>query len=293
MTQVSLLSSAHGAHKRDAVDRRIGRLLMDHGKLRPEQIETVLQHQAGANQPFGEAAITLKLLARDDLNAALAQQFDYGYLHDNAAGYSAELYAALQPFGPQAEALRAMRSQLRQRWFSAQRKPLAIISPAPRDGRSNFAANLAISFAQAGMRTLLIDADLRTPRQHTLFQLTGSRGLSDALANRGDLHAGYKIPAFHDLSVLPAGTIPPNPSELLGRPSFGVLLNRMRQEFEVIIVDTPAVKSSADAIDVAAQCGGVALLARKHMTRLADLQSLGQRIVDVDATLVGTLLADF
>src|SRR6185503_6302746 len=121
----------------------------------------------------------------------------------------------------------------------AGRRTLAITSPGAREGRSFIAANLAVVFAQLGQRTLLIDADFRAPRQQAIFNISDRFGLSSVLSGRADLSAAVPVSGLTGLSVLPAGPLPPNPLELLSRPSFAALLGKAQAEYDVILIDTP------------------------------------------------------
>lgn len=231
----------------------IGAMLVDAGRLTPENAERILRAQKETGKRFGDVAIELGLLTPDDIRFALSGQYDYPYLSKGDTSLSREIFAAYAPFSKPVEQLRALRSQLILRWFDveANRKMLAIVSPAAGDGRSFLAANLAVVFSQLGERTLLIDADLRKPRQHQLFKLQNESGLSSILANRAGLEAIVRVPSLLALSVLPAGPVPPNPQELLGRASFSELLTALGASFDVIIIDTPPGADSADAQIVA------------------------------------------
>ena len=198
-------------------ERVVGQLLLDAGKLNPAGAERVLQLQQKEKLRFGEAALKLGLINEADLHHALAKQFDYAYLTPGDGHFSPDLVAAYQPFSLQVERLRALRGQLMLRWFSTGHKALAITGIHPGDGASYLTANLAVVFSQLGERTLLIDADLRHPRQHVLFNLGHRPGFSDMLAGRAGLSAVTRIPNLLNLSVLTAGTVPPNPAELLSR----------------------------------------------------------------------------
>jgi len=190
--------------------------------------------------------------------------------------------------------LRALRSQLMLRWFDAQaeRKTLAIVSPGGGEGRSFIAANLAIVFSQLGERTLLIDADLRTPSQHELFKLGNGAGLSGLLAGRANTDAVISVPGLIGLSVLPAGAVPPNPQELLGRQLFGDTLRTLSRDFDVVIIDTPAASDYADAQTVAVRAGAALIVARKDQTSLPDFTELAHRLQQSGAALVGSVLSD-
>ena len=202
--------------------------------------------------------------------------------------------AAYKPFSRVGENLRAVRSQLMLRWFNNENahKAVAMVSPGAGEGRSFIAANLAIVFSQQGQRTLLIDADLRESRQHALFGLGKSAGLSGILADRAGLEAALPVQGMDNLMVLPAGAVPPNPQELLGRAGFGNLLKAAAENFDVVIIDTPAGSDYADAEIISAAAGAAVIVTRKNRTRLPDAALLARRLQDGGVVLVGSILND-
>ncbi|MBL8376619.1 MAG: chain length determinant protein tyrosine kinase EpsG [Burkholderiales bacterium] len=272
--------------------RSIGAILIDSGRLTAEDAEKILRLQKERGMRFGDAAQQLRLLTEDDIRFALARQFDYPYLPAGDHSLSQELVAAYRPFTEPVERLRALRSQLVLRWFDGadSRKALAIVSPGIGDGRSFLAANLAIVFSQLGERTVLVDADLRNPRQHELFHLANKGGLSDVLAGRAGPESVVRIPNLLGLSVLPAGATPPNPQELLGRVAFVELLQELGKNFDTIIIDTPATGAFADAHTVAARAGAALLVARKNLTSASELQMLARSMQQSGVELVGSAL---
>lgn len=270
----------------------MGALFLDAGKISITDAEAIIALQKQKGLRFGEAAKALGLINDDDIQKALSQQFNFPFLVSSDHDFSQELVAAYHPFSPQVEALRAVRGQLMLRWFIDAHKALAIVSPSRGDGRSHVAANLAIVFSQLGERTLLIDADLRQSRQQGLFKIQGAYGLSDILAGRADLTAVTRIPAFRDLSVLPAGTLPPNPVELISR-GLKNCLKQLQPQFDVILIDTPSANQGIDAQMIASQCGGALLVARQHQTRLNDLQALKELLHDAGNPCLGAVLNDF
>ena len=143
--------------------RTIGDILVATGRLSQDDAARIVERQHTDKVQFGDAALALKVLTKDDIDFALSKQFDYAYLSDQDDTVSHELVAAYKPFSRVGENLRAVRSQLMLRWFNTDpaHKVIAIVSPGSGEGRSFIAANLAIVFAQQGERTLLIDADLR------------------------------------------------------------------------------------------------------------------------------------
>ncbi|MGH8636576.1 MAG: chain length determinant protein tyrosine kinase EpsG [Burkholderiales bacterium] len=273
-----------------AVDRSIGKILLDSGKLKPGDAERALRLSKDKGIRFGEACTQLKLVEQSDIDRALSDQFDYPYLRPGDGNLSAELVAAYQPFSEQVEALRALRTQLLLRWFSTERKALAIVSPSPGDGRSYLAANLAIVFSQLGEKTLLIDADMRDARQHALFKLPNQYGLSALLSRRINGAAIERVGHFANLSILPAGATPPNPLELVSRPEFAELMARESAGYDVVLIDTPAADASADAQAIAARARGALVIAREGRSRLESLSRLGFAIQSTQAEVVGCVL---
>lgn len=272
----------------------IGGLLLDSGKITLAGAERILRLQKERGLLFGEAAKTLGLVTEKDIQQVLAQQFDFPFLAHpkDGQGLSTELIAAYKPFSEQVETLRAVRSQLMLKWFSEHRKTLTIVSVEKKEGRSFFAANLAIVFSQLGERTLLIDADLRQPRQHKLFNLEAKSGLSNLLAGRADIDIINKINGFRDLSVLPAGTVPPNPSELIGK-KMEQLLEQLSSGYDIILLDTPAHQQGTDAQVLSAKAGGALLLTRQHQSRLVKIQQLKDLFEDSAIALVGSIINTF
>ncbi len=274
-------------------ESRMGMMLVDTGKLSAENAERVLRTQKELGIRFGEAAVRLGLVSEDDIQQVLARQFAYPYLLKGQSPLSPTLVAAFEPFSEQVEALRAIRSQLMLRWFGHGHKALAIAGADPDDGASLFAANLAVVFSQLGEQTLLVDANLRSPRQQDVFALTPRQGLSDLLAGRADLDVIGRIPSFADLSVLPSGTLPPNPLELLSRDGFVNLNAQLGARYDVVLYDVAPYSSGADAVAVAARAGGVLLVARKDRTRMTALASMAAQLGEAGAAVVGSVVVDF
>lgn len=274
-------------------DSSIGRILLELGKLTPQDAERVLHMQQELGLRFGEAALRMGLITESDIQQVLARQFDYPYLEAGQGGFPPELVAAYQPFCAQVETLRAIRSQLMLRWFAAGHKTLAIASVNPGDGCSIFAANLAVVFSQLGEQTLLVDANLRTPRQHQIFNLQSHLGLADILGARAGLETLQKINAFLNLSILPSGTPVPNPQEMLGRSTLGSVNTIFSSRFDVVLYDVPAFSTGADALAVAARAGGVILVARRNVTRSADLAQFALQLRNSGADVLGSILLNF
>jgi receptor protein-tyrosine kinase len=275
--------------------RTLGAILVDGGQLKPEDAERVLQYQKEHNLRFGEAAMRLGLLSEADIQFALSRQFAYAYLRKTPGDVrplSDELVAAYQPFSPRVEQLRAIRSQLMLRWFdrAEERQVLTIVGAERGEGRTYLAANLAIVFSQLGERTLLVDADMREPRQHYLFNLENQIGLSTLLAGRSREEAIVRIADLAGLSVLPAGPTPPNPLELLNRLNFDEFMIQVKSAYDVVIVDTPALSTGEDAAMMAVRTGAALAIARSGSTRVDAFTDLVQGLMDAGVVVVGSVL---
>ncbi|EGW21084.1 chain length determinant protein tyrosine kinase EpsG [Methylobacter tundripaludum] len=293
MDIVNIKKKSLSIHNTDRRDSNIGKLLLDLGKIKPEDAERVLRLQKEEGIRFGDAAQRLGLISDADIMQVLSLQFDYPYLQLDQCAFSKDLIAAYQPFSSQVEALRALRSQLILRWFNEKNKALAVISVTPGDGGSHLAANLAVVFSQLGEKTLLIDANLREPVQHKIFNLTESRGLSDILAGRSAPDIATKIESFVDLTVLGAGTTPPNPQELLNRSNFTDFMRQAVAGYDAVIVDTAPAAETSDALAVASRCGGAILVARLNQTRLAKLKNIQDQLTISGVQIVGAVVNDF
>ena len=274
------------------VNGQIGALLVDSGKITKEEADRVMSLQREKGMRFGDAAIKLGLVTPLDIEQALSRQFDFPYLVPGTSSLSGDLITAYSPFDKKVEVFKVVRSQLMLRWFNIDlgSKHLAVVSACRKEGRSYFAANLAIVFSQLGERTLLIDADLRNPCQHTLFNLQNRTGLSTLLSGRGQPDVVEHIVPLVDLSILPAGPGPPNPQELLGRSLFSKLLSDLAGEYDVIILDTPSGEANADAQIIAACAGGAFVVARRNHSPARLVRDFSAQLRDNGVTLTGAVM---
>lgn len=278
---------------RPAADRSMGMLLLEAGKITAEDADRVTRHQALRGIRFGEAAVELKVVGHEDVRQVLAKQFQYPYLREGEAAFPEHLVAAYQPFSPAVESLRDLRSQLVLRWFGTGRRALAVIGVGT-DGRaaSQLTSNLAVVFSQLGEQTLVMDCNLRAPVQHDTFRVDGRQGLSDVLAQRDSGETVRRIEPFPNLSVLPSGTPPPNPLELLNRPAFRALCDDLSARYDVVLCEAPPTGAGTDCFAVAARVGGAVLVAHKDATRHADLRAATARLRQNGVVLVGSVLAE-
>lgn len=281
-----------GGDTAQVVERRIGDFIREQRALSNAQVEQILEHQRRHRMRFGEAAVALKLATSEDVLRALAQQFHYPCAPPEGAEFHPELMAASDPFGDHAEAFRELRSQLLMGVLAPQHRgrALAVVSPDAGDGRSTLAANLAVSFSQLGARTLLVDADMRTPRQHRLFDIPDEAGLSGLLAGRPNERAIHAVPFLPSLNVLPVGALPPNPLELIQRPAFPLLMQELLARFDHVVVDTPAAAHGADARVLASRCGAALVVGRRGATRMKAIHGLLDQLAKGQAVSAGVVL---
>jgi chain length determinant protein tyrosine kinase EpsG len=276
--------------------RLIGALLDDEAGLGADKVKQVLDYARAKGLRFGEAAVAIGLVSQDQVLRALSAQFGYAYSSEARRQLLPELVGLNQPFSMQAEAFREIRSQLMARLYadSGQARPgLAVVSPSSGDGKTFFSANIAVSLAQVGGRTLLVDADLRGPRLHELFKLENKAGLSSVLAGHIDVDVIQPVPDVANLFVMPVGIAPPNPLELIERPVFGVLMRELASRFDHVVVDTPAMMYGVDAQVIAARCGAALVVARKDQSRVSSLQQLVAALSQGPARIAGVILNEY
>lgn len=276
----------------EPVRPRIGEILVASGVLKESDLPKILQVQRKRNLRFGEAAVALKLVTERDLRRALAQQSEFPYVVYGESALAPTLAAAYEPFSKYTEELRTLRSQLLMRWFGSHGTALAVVSPRSGDGCSTLAANLALVFAQLGERTLLIDTNMRNPAQYALFGLEGHEGLAEVLNGRVALEdALHRIPQFENLYVLPAGSPPPNPQELLSRLTFTELLEELSARFDCMLLDTPPLLDFADAQIVAARAGACLLGTRRNSTTMADIDRVKSQLNPNVTNMLGAVIS--
>ena len=291
MSKFSVDSGARSNRGRD-LTRAIGGILVMSGRISEADAQRVRQLSTETGLRFGDAAVQLNLITQEDIEFALARQFNYPILsHGRNGEVSDDVVAAYDPHSHKVEELRSVRSHLLIGWLNrAPRNVLAIVSPQRGEGRSWLAANLATVFAQAGERTLLIDADLRNPQQHKFFNLNNDVGLSELMTGRAGKDIARRIQPQLRLFVAPAGRTPPNPQELISRPVFDMVLERFSKQFDLVIIDTPAAAETADAQVLAARAGSAVMVTRIHHTRRSALKTSMSSLVRAGVNVVGSIL---
>jgi len=196
----------------------------------------------------------------------------------------------VDPSSTVSEAYRSLRTNIAFACRDAGLKTVMIASALPGEGKSVTAAQIAASYAYADRRVLLLDANLRSPVQHKLLELSGRQGLGLLLNGEFSLDDGIQQTGIDNLHAISAGPVPPNPSELLDSAAMSALLAAARERFDIVIVDSPAILSAADARIVASKCDGVVLVVRAGRTKGKTVDQARHSLAHGRANVIGAVL---
>jgi capsular exopolysaccharide synthesis family protein len=208
---------------------------------------------------------------------------------DDRNGFPEALVAIHDPGGTTAEAYRMLRTNLFYARVDTPPKVIVLTSAGRDEGKSTTVANLAVTLAQAGKKTLILDCDLRRPSQHNIFRTHNMTGLVDVLVGERKPHEVWKEP-IPNLKLMPAGAPPPNPAEMLTSRRLTEFLGQMRQQFDYVLVDTPPMVHVSEAAALAASGDGVLLVLDSQHTRKGALRQTLRRLRNVGANVLGTIM---
>ncbi len=203
------------------------------------------------------------------------------------------LISHCNPKSPIAENYRSVRTALQFATVGTSHPLIVVTSSVPQEGKTTTTTNIAITFAQAGYRTLLIDADLRRPSTHSVFGFGREPGLVNVLIGELPADAACRPTGIGGLDLLTCGPIPPNPSELLGSEHTRQLLHELRHRYDIVFVDTPPVISVTDALVLAPLAHVYVLVARANETRIEALLKARELLERVSARILGVVLNEF
>jgi capsular exopolysaccharide synthesis family protein len=199
------------------------------------------------------------------------------------------LITVLDPRSAASEAYRALRTSLLYAQVDTPPKVILVTSPGTTEGKSTVCANLGVVLSQAGKRVLIADCDFRRPVMQDVFGLGDARGIVNVLAGECDLQEAYQEP-LPDLKVLPVGTVPPNPAELLSSQRLAELLLTVREDFDYVLLDSSPTKFVSDPAILAAQSDGVLLTFAAQKTRKGDVRRAVHALTVVGANILGTVM---
>lgn len=236
------------------------------------------------------------LYASDQVEALLGIATLAAVPHNPKQRNNAALITIDNPMSPMAEAYRLLREQIN--YASQERliRSLAIVSGGAKEGKSTIAANLAVIMAQAGIRVILVDGDLRLPSLHALFQQPDSAGLTEALAhianstNNGQLNLTLANTCVPGLKLLTSGAAPTNPAEVLHSPHMEQLLKRLHEQADIVIFDTPPLLTAVDGLVLARLCDATLLVVRSGATQQHALLRIRQQLQSFAIQPLGVVL---
>jgi protein-tyrosine kinase len=311
---MSVDSGPEGLGLSASFDEDLTLALIEKYRLSHEQVALIREKMSERGLAFIDAASYLKFITEDEATAAPEQSHRrtpqdgiiQNALRRLSIGQvttvppsiyvkpSKRLLMAYNPDHPHCERLRALRTELLLVLGAKSRNAdvIALLSPSLGEGRSQLAAELAIAFAQLGRRTLLVEADMRRPRQHLNFGVKNAAGLSQSLL-LGVAPQLLKVEGLPELSLLTSGPVPPNPLELLSNGRFDRLLSDWRRAFDILILDTPAVTDFADGLAIASFAKQVLLLSRVNATGHKEMKDTLRRLATTNARILGAVINKF
>ena len=194
------------------------------------------------------------------------------------------------PKNPAAEAYRVIRTGVQFAQAGKELQTIALTSCTPNEGKSTTIANLAVVLTQAGKSVLLIDCDMRNPTVHKNFNLSNKIGLSSCISMGTALSDAVQATAIEGLDALTAGVIPPNPSELLGSERMQNVLQRAKEEYDYVLIDTPPVMPVTDALIVSRFVDGMILVIASAEVKVEMAREVKNQLVNAGANILGVVL---
>ncbi len=197
------------------------------------------------------------------------------------------------PFSSIAEAYRQLRTNVQYSRIDSPLRTLLVTSANPSEGKSTTVSNLAIAFAQAGKKVLIVDTDFRKPNLHTEFDLNRSPGITDVLFNTSELKNAIQKTVIKNLELLCCGTIPSNPSELLGSAAMKVFTDKLKEQYDMVLFDSPPVLAVTDSSILSTLVDGVIVVASAGQTRTDSFFRTMESLEGVSAHILGVVLNNF
>ena len=188
-----------------------------------------------------------------------------------------------------AEAYRSLRSNIEYSSFDDEYRVIVVTSSVPEEGKSTTSGNLAIALAQSGNSVLLVDCDMRKPSIHKKFKISNAAGTAELLL-RKKLFEEVANNYNENLTIITAGKIPPNPSEMLASRAMTAFIEEMKKEFKYIILDTPPLQAVTDAQVLSTKADGVLLVVRAASTKREMVLNSIDLIKKVKGKIIGTVL---
>ncbi|MES2459919.1 MAG: polysaccharide biosynthesis tyrosine autokinase [Armatimonadota bacterium] len=196
----------------------------------------------------------------------------------------------ISTFSPLMESYRTLRTNINFAAVGSDLKAIVITSSVPAEGKSTTCANLAMAMALDGKRVIIVDADLRRPSQHKLFKTSSSPGLTDILVGTHSIDDVMQSTKVEGVSIIPAGSPPPNPAELLGSSAMGHFLANVEAIADIVLFDSPPTLAVADGVVLASRCDGVLLVVAFGETKKANTRQAKEILTRANVHVLGTVM---
>lgn len=300
----------------DEVDGQLNAAFVAQAGLTADDLQAIRREIQDSGLSFTRAAMQLGLLTREEIERAFVRTLNSidsekssiieAALRKVSAGRQLVLRQgsevtpgewlapSLDLGNPRGEQLRTLRTQLLLLCETTRAATMiAIVSPSAGEGRSQLAAELALSFAQLGKRTLLVDADMRRPRLQTMFGCAEDTGLADAIADAGQPYL-HPVKNFPLMQFFSAGRVQQtNPLELLSDNRFARMMDDWRRSYTFVVIDTPPVAEYSDAVAVATLAGRVLVVGRAKHTPYKGLREMMRRLAVTQSRVLGAVMNHF
>lgn len=188
------------------------------------------------------------------------------------------------------EQFRTMRTNISFLGIGNKFRTIMVTSPSEGEGKTTIVANLSIVFAQQGKKVLLIDANLRTPMIHKIFDQSNYIGLSNVLSYMNSLKESISNSGIYNLDLLPSGPIPPNPSDLISSDRMSEIIEQVQEKYDIVLIDTPPILNVSDSQLIANLCQGAILVLRSGKTSKESALKAKELLYNTNARLLGASL---
>lgn len=229
-------------------------------------------------------------ISQNEFAAAQPKFSSNGHRNGEAEANPTRLITHYDPKSPISESYRTLRTNIQFQKLKDRESAILVTSSAPKEGKSTTIANLAITMAQMGTRTLIVDTDLRRPVIHSIFGLKKDVGITNYLVGKQNFDEVIKETQVDNLSLITSGPLPPNPSELLSSDEMDSFIEEAKQKFDIVLFDSPPIIAVTDAAILSTKVDGLVVVVRAHQTERNAIKRAKTLLQNVNANIFGCLL---